>query len=70
MNKHITTIDGLAAMIQRTMASKEDIKDVREDIAEVNGRLDRIEKHILADYGRRIERLEQDLKRLKDAPAV
>jgi len=70
MMKNITTIEGLAEMIQRTMASNEDIKAVREDIAEVTGRLDRIEKHILADYGRRIESLEQDLKRVKDALAV
>ena len=42
--KKITTIEGLAALINETMASKEDIKDVRKDIAEVNGRLDRIEK--------------------------
>jgi DNA-binding FrmR family transcriptional regulator len=68
--KNITTIEGLAEMIQRTMASKEDIKQVREDIAGVNGRLDSIEKQILADYGRRIETLEQELKRLKDALAV
>jgi predicted nucleic acid-binding Zn-ribbon protein len=70
MEKTITTIEGLAALIHETMASKEDIKAVRAHIAEVNGRLDRIEKQILADYGRRIESLEQDLKRLKDALAV
>jgi hypothetical protein len=45
-------------------------KAVREDIAQGNGRLDRIEKQILAVYGRRIESLGQDLKRLKDALAV
>jgi hypothetical protein len=70
MDKLPTTIEGLAAMISTHMASKEDIKQVREDIAEVNGRLDRIEQQILADYGRRIESLEQELKRLKDALAV
>jgi hypothetical protein len=64
------TIEDVGMLIKRTMASRENIKAVREDIAEVNGRLDRIEKHILADYGRRIESLEQDLKRLKDALAV
>jgi hypothetical protein len=42
--KNITTIEDLAEMIQRSMASKEDIEDVREDIAGVNGRLDRIER--------------------------
>jgi DNA-binding FrmR family transcriptional regulator len=70
MAKDIKTIEAVAEMIQRTMASKEDIKDVRKDIAEVNGRLDRIEQQILTDYGRRIETLEQELKRLKDALAV
>ena len=66
MNKENITIEQLAKMIHegfKTTATK-------EDIAEVNGRLDRIEKQILADYGRRIESLEQDLKRLKDALAV
>jgi hypothetical protein len=33
----------------------------KEDVKEVNGRLDHIEKQILADYRRRIESLEQDL---------
>jgi hypothetical protein len=66
MNTHITTIEGLAEMIQHTMASKEDIKVVREDIADVTARLDRIEKRILADYGRRIKSWEQDLKRLQE----
>jgi uncharacterized protein involved in exopolysaccharide biosynthesis len=70
MEKPITTIEALADMIQRTMANKEDITAVRADITEVNGRLDRIEKQILADYGRRLESLEQELKRLKDALAV
>jgi predicted nucleic acid-binding Zn-ribbon protein len=70
MNKEIKTIEDLAALIHETMASKEDITAVREDIAEVNGRLDRIEKQRLADYGRSLESLEQELKRLKDALAV
>jgi uncharacterized protein involved in exopolysaccharide biosynthesis len=70
MDKLPTTIEALAAMINTHMASKEDVKAVRADITEVNGRLDRIEKQILADYGRRIESLEQELKRLKDALAV
>ena len=73
MAKNITTIEDLARMINegfKTTATKEDIKDVRKDIAEINGRLDNIEKHILTDYGRRIERLESELKRLKDTLAV
>jgi DNA-binding FrmR family transcriptional regulator len=49
---NITTIEGLAQLIHETMASKEDIKDVREDITTVNGRLDRIE-HLLIEEQRR-----------------
>jgi hypothetical protein len=50
-----------------SLSRRERIDTPRKDIAEVTDRLDRIEKHIPADYGRRIESLEQDLKRLKDA---
>ena len=77
MADDIKTIGDLAGLIKRTMASKEDmqavhqdIRAIREDTAEINGRLDRIGKHMLADYGRRIENLEQELKRLKDALAA
>ena len=74
------TIDQLAAMIQegfKSTASKEDLKAVNarldgidSRLDGIDGRLDRIEHQILADYGRRIESLEQELKRLKDALAV
>jgi hypothetical protein len=37
------------------MASKKDIKDVREDIATVNGRLDRIEHLLIEEQRRKIE---------------
>jgi DNA-binding FrmR family transcriptional regulator len=66
----ITTIEGLAALINETMASKEDIKDVREDIATVNGRLDRIEHLLLAEQKREIEDLKTRMKCLEDALAV
>jgi DNA-binding FrmR family transcriptional regulator len=67
---NITTIEGLAALINETMASKEDIKDVREDIAKVNGRLDRIEHLLLEEQRRKIENLETQMKKLEDALAV
>jgi DNA-binding FrmR family transcriptional regulator len=70
MKNNITTLEGLAEMIQRSMASKEDIKDVREDIAKVNGRLDRIEHLLLAEQKREIENLETRMKKLEDALAV
>jgi predicted nucleic acid-binding Zn-ribbon protein len=67
---NITTIEGLAALIHETMASKEDIKDVREDIANVNGRLDRIENLLIEEQKRKLESLETRVKRLEDALAL
>ena len=52
------------------MASKEDIKDVREDIANVNGRLDRIEHLLIEEQRRKIENLETRMKKLEDALAI
>jgi DNA-binding FrmR family transcriptional regulator len=66
----ITTIEGLAALINETMASKEDIKDVRDDIANVNGRLDRIEHLLMEEQKRKIENLETRMKKLEDALAI
>jgi predicted nucleic acid-binding Zn-ribbon protein len=67
---NITTIEGLAALINETMASKEDIKDAREDIANVNGRLDRIEHLLIEEQRRKIENLETRMKKLEDALAI
>jgi DNA-binding FrmR family transcriptional regulator len=67
---NITTIEGLAALINETLASKEDIKDVREDIAKVNGQLDRIEHLLLEEQKRKIENLETRMKKLEDALAI
>jgi hypothetical protein len=71
--EHHTTIEGLARMINegfKTTASKEDIKDVREDIANVNGRLDRIEHLLIEEQRRKIENLETRMKKLEDALAI
>ena len=70
MKKTITTIEDLAQLINKTMASKEDIKDVREDIANVNGRLDRIEHLLIEEQRRKIENLETRMKKLEDALAI
>jgi DNA-binding FrmR family transcriptional regulator len=70
VKKTITTIEGLAALINETMASKEDIKDVREDIANVNGRLDRIEHLLIEEQRRKIKNLETRMKKLEDALAI
>jgi biopolymer transport protein ExbD len=61
-----TTIDDLARMINegfKSTASKEDIK-------QVNVRLDRIETLLLEEQKRKIEDLEQRMKKLEDALAV
>jgi len=72
--KNITTIEGLAEMIQRTMASKEDITQVKEDMKAMEGRLttrlDRIEHLLIAEQNRKIENLETRMKKLEDALAV
>jgi hypothetical protein len=67
MEKNITTIEGLAEMLQRTMASKEDIKELR---AEMQAGFERIEHLLLAEQKRKIEDLEKRMKRLEDALAV
>jgi hypothetical protein len=67
MNKNITTIEGLAEMIQRTMASKEDVQALDKKIT---AGFDRIEHLLLAEQKREIEDLKQRMKRLEDALAV
>jgi oligoendopeptidase F len=72
--KNITTIEGLAEMIQRTMASKEDIKEFRVEVQQkfelVESRLDRIEHLLLEEQKRKIENLETRMKKLEDALAL
>lgn len=74
--KHVT-IDALAAMIQRgfsEVAKKHDVAkrfdaiDKRFDAVE--DRLERIEKLMLVDHKRRIERLEEQVKDLRDLLAI
>jgi len=70
----ITTIEGLAALINETMASKEDIKEVKEDVtalrSEMRAGFDRIEHLLLEEQKRKIENLETRMKKLEDALAV
>jgi oligoendopeptidase F len=70
----ITTIEGLAEMIQHTMASKEDIKEFRAEVQQkfelVESRLDRIEHLLIEEQRRKIEHLETRMKKLEDALAV
>jgi septal ring factor EnvC (AmiA/AmiB activator) len=58
MEKPITTIEDLAVLIQNTMASKEDIQEVKTDIKAINTRLDHLEA--------RVGRIEADIHELRD----
>jgi predicted nuclease with TOPRIM domain len=71
------TIETLAAMINegfKTTATKEDFKEVKEDVAalrtEMQAGFDRIEHLLLEEQRRKIENLETRMKRLEDALAV
>jgi len=67
MKKKKITIEDLAAMVQRGF------NDVISQMAkkkEVDERFDRIEKLILADHKRRIEKLEIEMKDLKNLLAI
>jgi hypothetical protein len=67
MNKPITTIEGLAEMLRHTMASKEDIQELR---TETTAGFNRIEHLLLAEQKGEIEELKTRMKRLEDALAV
>jgi archaellum component FlaC len=64
MAKKSVTIEDLAVMVKKGF----DSVDKRFD--GVDDRLDRIEKLILADHKRRIERLEDQVQDLRDLLAV
>jgi len=64
MKKKNITIDDLAIIIKRGF----DGVDGRFDI--VDDKLERIERLVLADHKRRIERLENEVKELKELLAV
>jgi hypothetical protein len=73
-NNKITTIEDLAALINETMASKEDIKAVKDDVtawrSEMKAGFDRIEHLLLAKQEQRRTDLEMRMKKLEDALAV
>jgi hypothetical protein len=66
MMKNITTIEGLAAMINTHMASKEDVHALDKKVTEG---FERIEHLLLAEQKREIEDLKQRMKKLEDALA-
>jgi hypothetical protein len=77
MAKNEVTTDELAAMIQHGFeetARKDEVDkgfdDVDKRLDAINDELESIEKLILADHERRIERLEEQVKELRDLLAV
>ncbi|MBI2454287.1 MAG: hypothetical protein HYV54_01815 [Parcubacteria group bacterium] len=77
MKKKRITIEDLARMVQKGFeetAKKDDADNLRTDLnslrTEMNERFDKIERLILADHKRRIEKLEQDMRELKNALAI
>ena len=70
MPEKITTIEGLAMMIQRTMASKEDIKDMatKEDMKAIRGDMKEFQTEMVnrLDYlDARVGRIEADIHELR-----
>ncbi|MEK7664092.1 MAG: hypothetical protein AAB340_01430 [Patescibacteria group bacterium] len=66
MKKKNVTINDLAVMVQKGFnetATKSELKSLE---TKMDKRFDKIEKIILADYGDRIEKLEVEVKELKD----
>jgi archaellum component FlaC len=70
MAKKGITIDDLAAMVQRGFRDTARQTDVDKRFDAIDERLDRIEKLILADHKRRIERLEGEMKDLRELLAI
>ena len=58
MEHKIATIEDLAVLMQHTMASKEDIQEVKTEIKAVNTRLDHLDA--------RVGRMEADVHALRD----
>lgn len=62
------TINQLGRMVSKGFEdSKKDTQDLR---LEMNERFDKVEKIILADYKRRLEQVEVDMRILKNALAI
>ena len=75
MKKKEITIDGLALMVKKGFDGV-DVqfdgfkKGVKKEFDGVNKRLEKIEGLILSDYKTRIEKLEGEMKELKDSLAL
>ncbi len=74
MEDDVKTIEDLAALIQRTMASKEDLREVRAEMTELRSEMkagfEWIENLLLAKQEQRLNDLEARMKECEDALAV
>ncbi|HEX9722307.1 MAG TPA: hypothetical protein VGA53_03500 [Candidatus Paceibacterota bacterium] len=64
------TIDQLARMVAKGFEETAKAKEVNEHFNKVEERLDRIEKFLLEEHRRRIERLENEMKEVRNALAM
>jgi len=68
-NKNIT-IDGLARMVKKGFDETAKRGEVNDRFDKVEDRLEKIEKLILSEHKRRIEKLEIEVKELRDLLAI
>lgn len=70
MRKRNITIEDLAMVVQRGFEETAKKDEMNRRFDAVDNRLEKIEKLILADHKRRIEKLETEVKNLKELLAV
>lgn len=70
MKEKEITIEDLARMVQKGFEETAKRGEVNKRFDKVEDRLERIEKLILADHKQRIEKLEAEVKELKELLAV
>jgi hypothetical protein len=70
MKKKDITIEDLARMVKNGFEETAKRNEVNSRFDTVENRLDKIEKLILADHKRRIERLENEMEELKELFAI
>lgn len=70
MKKKNVTIDDLARMVQKGFLETAKKSEVDKRFDKVEDHLERIEKLLIAEHRRRIERLEVDVRELKELLAV
>ena len=73
MAKKNITIDELAVMVQKgfdDVATKSDIKNIDKRFDAMDKRFDKIENVVLASHQKRIEKLEAEIKDLRELFAM